>query len=209
MTKTDERFIRFGTGTNEVGDKSVPSLYNPSNYIPDQVSSEGIDKISAHLKGIDTKLGLLSVGGFSSEGFNSDGVSTDYLVAQAFGSITKIDVFFNGILKEEGLDWERDSSTNEIITLSNDGVTPEALSADTRVLIRVFASSPFSDEVFNTGSSPYTLTNVFDNNTSIDVYVNGILKEETNDWTRDSNTNQITILGDLSGGRIRFRLHNV
>ena len=57
MSRIKSKFIKFGTGSEDVNSQVIPSKFSPTNYIPSQVASEGTDKISAHLKGIDTKLG--------------------------------------------------------------------------------------------------------------------------------------------------------
>jgi len=49
-------------GTNVLARPDIPS-----NYTPIQTGSEGIDKISAHLKGIDTKLGMLDLSNYYTE----------------------------------------------------------------------------------------------------------------------------------------------
>jgi hypothetical protein len=56
MSKVTEKFIKFGTNTNEVNSRSIPANYTPSSYTPAQVDSEGDDKVSSHLKGIDSAL---------------------------------------------------------------------------------------------------------------------------------------------------------
>jgi hypothetical protein len=56
MSRLSKKFIKFGTGTNEVNSRDVPANFTPSFYTPAQVGSEGNDKISAHLNGINTAL---------------------------------------------------------------------------------------------------------------------------------------------------------
>ena len=56
MSRIAQKYIKFdntATGTNA---RVIPANYTPTNYTPTQVSSEGTDKISAHLKGIDDVL---------------------------------------------------------------------------------------------------------------------------------------------------------
>lgn len=53
MSRIKKKFIRFGTGTDDVNSRDVPANFTPSNYTPSQVGTEGTDKVSAHLKGID------------------------------------------------------------------------------------------------------------------------------------------------------------
>lgn len=52
----DKRAIDWGTTGNKVNSRHVPANYTPTNYTPTQVASEGTDKLSAHLKGIDAEL---------------------------------------------------------------------------------------------------------------------------------------------------------
>lgn len=56
MSRIFKKFIRFGTGTNDVNSRDLPANFTPSNYTPAQVGTEGNDKVSAHLKGIDAAL---------------------------------------------------------------------------------------------------------------------------------------------------------
>ena len=55
MSQIKKKFIKFGTGTEDVNSRVLPAHFTPTNYTPSQVSSEGTDKTSAHLKGIDDK----------------------------------------------------------------------------------------------------------------------------------------------------------
>lgn len=56
MSRIKKKFIRLGTGTDELNSQDLPANFTPTNYTPAQVGSEGIDKVSAHLKGIDSFL---------------------------------------------------------------------------------------------------------------------------------------------------------
>jgi hypothetical protein len=57
---TTRKFIKFGIDSDGVNSRLIPANYTPSNYSPLEVSSEGADKTSSHLKGIDTVLGLVA-----------------------------------------------------------------------------------------------------------------------------------------------------
>lgn len=58
------KFIKFGTGTNAVNAQNLPATNTATNYTPTQVASEGTDKVSAHLNGINTALaGVTAVPG--------------------------------------------------------------------------------------------------------------------------------------------------
>jgi hypothetical protein len=56
VAKVTKRFIKIGISTDELNARDLPANFTPTIYTPAQVSSEGADKISAHLKGIDTIL---------------------------------------------------------------------------------------------------------------------------------------------------------
>lgn len=57
MSQIKKKFIKFGTAADAVNAQDLPANYSPSNYTPAQVASEGNDKVSAHLNGINTRLG--------------------------------------------------------------------------------------------------------------------------------------------------------
>ena len=57
MSKIKKKYILLGTGANELNGRDIPANLTPDFYTPTEVASEGIDKISAHLKGIDIALG--------------------------------------------------------------------------------------------------------------------------------------------------------
>lgn len=52
----NKKWLNIGTGTGGLNAQDIPANFAPSVYTPDQVASEGTDKISAHLKGIDDYL---------------------------------------------------------------------------------------------------------------------------------------------------------
>lgn len=56
MAKLSKKYIKLGTNTDELNSRDVPAHYTPISYVPNQVASEGNNKISAHLKGIDIAL---------------------------------------------------------------------------------------------------------------------------------------------------------
>lgn len=81
MPKITDKYIKFGGSTQETNDGDLPSIYlSPINFVPTQVDSEGIDKVSAYLKGIDITLGEISTG-------NIDGGSP----SSNYGGILNID----------------------------------------------------------------------------------------------------------------------
>jgi len=52
----DKRGLDLGTTGNQINARDLPANFTPSNYTPAQVGTEGTDKTSAHLKGIDSAL---------------------------------------------------------------------------------------------------------------------------------------------------------
>jgi hypothetical protein len=66
----DKRSIDWGTTGRKVNSQHIPANFTPTNYTPAQVGSEGTDKVSAHLKGIDAALS--APGGGSVVPFTSD-----------------------------------------------------------------------------------------------------------------------------------------
>jgi len=95
MSKVNSKYIKFGTSTNEVNSRDLPANFTPSNYTPAQVASEGTDKTSAHLKGIDTAL--------ASAGSGSDGdiSETSFSIADGVGAATNVTgfAFANGTVR--------------------------------------------------------------------------------------------------------------
>ena len=65
MSQVKKRYIKFGdtSSADNVNAQALPATNTAVNYTPSNVGSEGTDKVSAHLKGIDTKLGTISSGG--------------------------------------------------------------------------------------------------------------------------------------------------
>jgi hypothetical protein len=56
MSRVKKKFIRLGTGTDDLNSRDIPANYTPTAYTPTQVATEGTDKVSAHLKGINNAL---------------------------------------------------------------------------------------------------------------------------------------------------------
>lgn len=208
--KVDARGLDRGTTGNQVSAKSFAAGFSPTNYTASQVDSEGTDKVSAHLKGINTKFGLLAGASFINELFSGDGVEDTLTILEPFTETTSIDVFYNGVLKEEDSDWQRDPETNTIQYL-NDSGNVAAFPNNSRIRVRLYNNNPFIDQYFAGGVASVTLSNAFNNASKIDVYVNGVLKEEGNDWTRNAGSSLINFVGGTHGDsntRILARLWN-
>jgi len=65
MTATNLKWIRTGVDdlNRDVGGRTLPSGSPAVNYTPTEIASEGTDKISAHIKGIDNALGSIPTTG--------------------------------------------------------------------------------------------------------------------------------------------------
>lgn len=92
MSRIKKKFIIFGTGTDGTNGQDVPANYTPSNYTPTQVASEGTDKISAHLKGIDAVVtggggGNLTVQNKSAS-FTASTADDVYIIDATSGTVT-------------------------------------------------------------------------------------------------------------------------
>lgn len=59
MSRIKKKFIRLGTGADELNSRDIPANFTPSSYTPTAVGSEGTNKVSSHLNGIDSTLGSL------------------------------------------------------------------------------------------------------------------------------------------------------
>jgi len=127
MSRIKKKFIRYGIGADDSNARDIPGNFTPTNYTPAQVASEGNDKISAHLNGLDTKVGGLPApsGGDISEtsfaGANNVTIFTDITgfafangTVRAFDALVSVTVdaaadlysvvTLHGIQK--GADWE-------------------------------------------------------------------------------------------------------
>jgi len=131
MKKTNKKYIDFGTTGNKVNARHLPANYTPANYTPDQVSDEGDDKVSAHLKGLDTKVvglgGTLTFYdesilitteiGVAGTGYNA--AHTEFTLPNAKtynGTIDALEVFAGdnldgGLSLVEGVDFDYENST--------------------------------------------------------------------------------------------------
>ena len=197
MTKVNAPNIDTGTGSKQFNSRKLPSHYIPENYAPVSVDTEISSMVSAHLKGIDLKLGSITAVSFVDQKFDADGVTEEYLVTNPFSATTKIDLFLNGILQEENRDWKRDPATNKVYMIDEFEVK-DAWPVDSRILVRLYDDGfGFIDESMNGAggtSNNYDVANPFDANTLIDVFVNGRMSYEdygTGDYYRYVNDNQI------------------
>jgi hypothetical protein len=127
MGKTNAKWLDFGIEQTQIQASKLPVNYSPSNYTPSQVSSEGLDKLSAHLKGLDAA--LLSVileqinyydagitittdVGEAGAGYNADHTIFTLPEGQTYnGTTSELLVFVNGILYEDGIDFNYDNNT--------------------------------------------------------------------------------------------------
>jgi len=203
--KLKSRGLDLGVGSSDqVSAKTFLAGFTPVNFTPSQIDTEGTTKVSALLKGIDDRFGQLSAS-FVEELFTANGSTSRFSLAADIAANTKIDVFFNGVLQEETVDWDRDHSNNQIVYLNDSAVEANAPNA-TRLRIRIYTNnSLYIDQSFN-GPGPWIISQTIDNSSKIDVYFNGALKEETEDWTRDVSLNRIVAVTDPTNSSTRIRI---
>jgi len=200
MTKLDAKHINIGTGAKQVNSRVLPANYTADNYVPVPVDSETAAMISAHLKGIDLKLGSITAVSFTDQKFDADGTTEDYLINNPFSATTKIDLFMNGIWQEENRDWKRDASLNKVYMIDESEVK-DAWPEDSRIHVRIYDDGfGFTDEnVDGAGlyQETYVLSNPFDEETFMEVRVNGMILYENSpdgDYYRTVGTNSIRIV---------------
>jgi len=113
MTKTAEKWIDFGTAAGKVADRSLPSIYTPTNYTPSAVSSEPADRVSAHLKGIDTKIGTLARP--TDFNFTTSGATSNFTVT-GLASDSLVNVWVQTQKQREGASfaWQRNVGQQRI-----------------------------------------------------------------------------------------------
>jgi hypothetical protein len=94
MSKVNKKFVDLTTGTNGINGQGLIANFTPSNYTPSQVASEGTDKISAHLKGIDNKFATIT-------GSAGDIVETSFSIANNQSSAANVTglSFANGTVR--------------------------------------------------------------------------------------------------------------
>jgi hypothetical protein len=213
MTKLKVKWLEIGTTGDGASAQSFPVGFTPANFTPAEVGSEGADKTSAFLKGIDTKLGALIVGvGFTDQLFTGDGTTTRFSPTLALTSGASVDVLLNGVLMTEdgtsGYGWHRDVTDNQVVTLLNGAEAPFPSGA--RLRVRDYTGVSFSDQIFTGSGSVLTVSTGFTSTSRIDVYFNGQMAEEGPQYSRNTGTNQITILstGMSSVTKIRVRVWN-
>ena len=71
MSKVNKNYIAWGIGSKDNNDQIIPATHTAINYTPEQVNSEGTDKVSAHIKGLDNAIGnIISSGDIVETSFN-------------------------------------------------------------------------------------------------------------------------------------------
>lgn len=150
--------------------------------------------------------------------FVGDDATSIFETFKGFTTTTKVDVLWNGRLVEESSDFQRDEANDEIETLNDAGVV-SSLENLARMRVRVYNESYSHDDQFFTGdgaTSEYTITKTFTASSLIDVWFNGRLVREDNDWERDVAINKVKIIDGapatplnlLNNVRLRVRVHD-
>ena len=202
----------FGNSGDGINSRVIPANYTPVNFSPEEVGGEGLDKVSALFKGIDSKLGAVFVPTFTDQVITADGVNSTFLITQNFGAETYIDAHIGMIFKEENIDWSRDVGNNEIQIL-DDNMNPLVLPVGIKIYVRVFSLGFTNiDEKLTSGSAiiGWTPTNRFDESSYIDVWLNGQRLTEGEDYTRTVGANLINFTETIPpGARLFLRIWSV
>lgn len=207
-SKVKSRFLLLGTGADQISAKTFVVGFTPTTIVPEQVGSEGDDRVSAVLKGIDTKLGQIAAGvvNFTDQYFSGNGSASRVTLSQNITPTTALDVFVNGIQQEEGVDWARDSASEEVIFYGSSGVE-SPFPAGSRIRVRTFSSNAaYTDEFYSGGASSQVLSAPIGDASRIDLYYTGVLMEEGVDWTRDTGANEVLFVGSPTTAATRIRV---
>lgn len=126
MSKVFKKFLDIGTGLSDINAQSFPAIYTPTNYTPNQVTTEGNDKISAHLKGIDTSLG-------NKQPLDADLTAIAALTTTGILARTAVNTWTNRVIL----------ATSPIIITNGNGVSgnPEITHANSGVTIGTYGSA--------------------------------------------------------------------
>lgn len=168
MAKTEEKFIDFGSVVGKVSARSLPAYHTAVNYIPVIVDSEPVDRLSAHLRGVDTKLGLLAGSGFVEENKVLTSPSSSVFPAFDFEIDTIMEVHIFGRLQEEGVtkSYTREAGANALYFT-------ETLPTDTLIQMK-FVTSAVTEYNFSATASQtvFQVANLT-TESSISVYIEG------------------------------------
>ena len=112
MTKTASKWIDFGTGAGQVSAQSLPANFTATNYTPAQVGSEGTDKVSAHLKGLNTKVADVKV--FTDYNFTVSGSPQTVFSIPNFGTSSRVDAWVQGFKQDPSSAFTTDGSAHTL-----------------------------------------------------------------------------------------------
>jgi len=127
MGKQQSKWLDFGLESHQIHAGKMPVDYTPTNYTPVPVNEETDDKLSAHLKGLDTALSGAGLGtltyydssvlvttdiGVAGTGYNNSHTIFTLPNSETYnGTIDELLVFVNGIAWEDGVDFNYQNST--------------------------------------------------------------------------------------------------
>jgi hypothetical protein len=144
---------------------------------------------------------------FTDSFHDGDGVATEFVTTFSFTSDTSLDVYFNGVLMVEDQDWTREPGTSKIKIIDG-SFAPLAFPNNGRLRVRKHDIA-FYDQVFVGPFSTQAVNLLMCAGDKMDLYVNGMLQEEYNDWTRDVSLNSVSQVGGPIGSsftRMRLRI---
>jgi hypothetical protein len=205
--------LLLGTDSpDKISAKTFLAGFVPDNFVPVAVNGEGTEKVSAYLKGIDAQLANVVAGvvSYTDQLFTISSPASRVTLSTNLSATNLVDVMVNGVMYDEGTNWERDTATDEIVWLGTDGsLTEQDWPAGTRIRVRqVSSSTTYTDEFFDGSSQTLEVGTTIGEASRIDVYFNGVMKEEGQDWTRDTVQNDIELVSNSYdvGTSIRVRI---
>lgn len=96
-TSLSTKYIDWGTGAGQANARDIPANYTPINYTPAQAGSEGTDKVSSHLKGVDSALGSISGGDLTIDSSSViGGTANKVLFENSSNQVSEGDLNYNG-----------------------------------------------------------------------------------------------------------------
>jgi hypothetical protein len=150
--RVSKKFVRLGTGTDEINARDLSANLTPTNYTPTEVASEGTDKISAHLNGIDAQL--------ASGGDTTTGTAVLNDNQSAAANITGLDFSADTfraveimLTVERGTNFEH--KTLKLLQTSTDWlISEDSMGDNTGVTISITSAGVVQYTSTNTGNAP-------------------------------------------------------
>ena len=183
--------------TSFLSAKEVLAENSAVNYAPEEVDSEGTDKVSAHLKGLDIRIGQIVGGSVVFENFDvGAGGQSEFQLASNISSNQIIDVHINGRRQREGdgYSWERDSDLDKIIFSET---IPEGSWVEVALHGTPFNLYDYASDVG--GQTVFSIPNLT-SESILGVWIDGTKQREGSSYAFTRQTGQITFTETVPEG---------